>query len=135
MRPPIDRVLERHAERLGLDAEVRESIRAIAESGRSEEDAQRDHLEALSTELRGALGADAPDESKVMELADRIGTIETERRKQRLRTMLRIRALLTPEQRAELVKIHEEKGPRRGPRHGPRWGPPGGPRGEGPPRP
>jgi Spy/CpxP family protein refolding chaperone len=44
----------------------------------------------------------------VMEKAEAIGGAETALQKERLRTMLAIRALLTPEQRRELVRIHEE---------------------------
>ena len=40
--------------------------------------------------------------------ADEIGRAETALKKERLRTMLAIRALLTSEQRRELVRIHEE---------------------------
>ena len=53
--------------------------------------------------------------------------------KHRLSTLLAVRALLTPEQRAELTRIREEtRGERRGrggPRRGPRP-PPGSGRGE-----
>ena len=44
-----------------------------------------------------------------MQWADRIGAAETELKKQRLRTMLEVRALLSPEQRQKLVKIFEER--------------------------
>ncbi len=42
------------------------------------------------------------------ETADAIGAAETALQKERLRTMLAVRALLTSDQRRELVKIHEE---------------------------
>jgi Spy/CpxP family protein refolding chaperone len=56
-----------------------------------------------------------------MQWADRVGAAETELKKQRLRTMLEVRALLSPEQRQKLVKIFEE---RRARRHGFGDGPP-----------
>jgi Spy/CpxP family protein refolding chaperone len=59
--------------------------------------------------MRRLLGQDRPDEAAVMQQAERIGALEIELHKQRLRTMLRIRALLTPEQRRELVTIHGER--------------------------
>jgi Spy/CpxP family protein refolding chaperone len=43
-----------------------------------------------------------------MKLADQIGAAETALDKHRLATLLQIRNLLTPEQRRELVRIHEE---------------------------
>ena len=43
-----------------------------------------------------------------MRQADAIGALEIEEHKNWLRAMLRIRGLLTPEQRAELVRMREE---------------------------
>ena len=107
-RPGIERILERNAERLHLDAATRERIRALAETGREQSEPQREALHALHDEMHALLTSDAPDSAAVLAKADEIGRAETELQKQRLRTMLAIRALLTPEQRRELVKIHEE---------------------------
>jgi hypothetical protein len=48
-----------------------------------------------------------------MKQAEAIGELELEERKNRLRATLRIRALLTPEQREELVQIRKEERGRR----------------------
>ena len=72
--------------------------------------------------MRKLLDQEAPDLNGILRQADRIGAIETELNKLRLRTMLRIRGLLTPEQRQELVRIHEERRRERG--HGDPPGPP-----------
>lgn len=120
--PPMERVLERHAERLGLDDETRERIGAISDETHAAAEPLLEQLHELREQLHEALSAETPEESQVMSLADRIGAAETEARKLRLRSMLRIRALLSPAQREELVKIHEEMRERRG-RLGPqrRW--------------
>jgi Spy/CpxP family protein refolding chaperone len=102
-------VLEKHAERLGLDAESRAEIRRIADASREAEEAHRDRLRELREQMREILRQDTPDEDAVMRQADEIGAAETAEQKHRLRTMLEIRALLTPAQRAELVKIFEER--------------------------
>lgn len=140
--PPFEQVLERHAERLGLDDAARARVRAIADAARPEGDRLRNELEDRQREMRELLGADAPDEAAVLAQADRIGAAETALQKQRLRTMLEIRAILTPEQRAELVKIHAERKERwreRKMRGGRDAGPPGPPpdddAGEAPPPP
>jgi Spy/CpxP family protein refolding chaperone len=65
--------------------------------------------------MRRLLDGESPKLDDVMQWADRIGAAETELKKRRLRTMLEIRALLTPEQRQKLVQIFEE---RRGHRNG-----------------
>jgi len=106
--PPLDRILDRHADRLGLDDAVSERVRAMAAESREEADAIHAKLEALHTELRATLDADEPDEDRVMDLAEEIGEVKTEGSKNRLSTMLRIRAELTPEQRQTLVEIREE---------------------------
>lgn len=126
-RPPLDDVLERHAGRLGLDERTRTEVRGIADAAREESRDVEAGLRTLHDEMRKLLDQEAPDLDGVLRQADRIGASETELSKLRLRTMLRIRGLLTPEQRQELVRIHEERRRKRG--QGP---PPGSPPPPGP---
>jgi Spy/CpxP family protein refolding chaperone len=111
--PPFERILERHAERLGLDDATRAKIREVADAGRDARNAQQKQLHALRDELRALLSVDAPVESEVLAKAEEIGRVETGLEKERLRSMLAIRALLTPAQRSELVEIHRERRERR----------------------
>ena len=108
-RPPLDELLERHAERLGLDAGTLARIRAVEDASHPEHERLADALHALRREMRERLGEDAPDRDAVMQLADRIGAAETALDKHRLATLLEIRALLTPAQRQELKRIFEER--------------------------
>jgi Spy/CpxP family protein refolding chaperone len=108
-KPPLDALLERHAERLGLGAEALAKIRAAADASRPEHERLEGELHALRLEMRALLSEDAPDPDAVMQLADRIGAAETALDRHRLATLLEIRKLLTPEQRRELVRIHEER--------------------------
>ena len=111
--PPIEHVLERHAGELGLDADTRAAIRAIAAKARLDERPASEELRTLHEQMRTLLEGDSPKLDDVMQWADRIGAAETELKKSRLRTMLEIRTLLTPEQRQKLVKIFEERRGRR----------------------
>jgi len=120
--PPFDDVLERNAGRLGLDERTRSEIRGIADAAREESRGAEAGLRALHDEMRKLLDQEAPELDGVLRQADRIGATETELSKLRLRTMIRIRGLLTPEQRQELVRIHEERRRERG--HGDPPGPP-----------
>jgi Spy/CpxP family protein refolding chaperone len=106
--PPPDAFVEWHAERLGLDEETREKIRAIANDARRASEAGRARLDAAHERLRALLDEDEPDEAAVLEQADVIGALESEERRRRLAAMLAIRSLLSDEQRAELVRIREE---------------------------
>ena len=108
-RPPLDALLERHAERLGLDAATLEKIRAIGDASRPEHERLAGELHALRLEMHEHLDEDAPDRDAVMALADRIGAAETALDKHRLGTLLEIRALLSPTQRQELVRIFDER--------------------------
>jgi Spy/CpxP family protein refolding chaperone len=108
-RPPLDALLERHAERLGLDAATLDKIRAIGAASRPEHELLANEVHKLRLEMRELLGEDAPERDTVMALADRIGAAETLLDKHRLGTLLEIRALLTPAQRQELVQIFDER--------------------------
>jgi Spy/CpxP family protein refolding chaperone len=107
--PPIDRLLGEHAEELGLDAATLEQVEGIAAAAHEQEQPLRDALHGEREKLRALLDQDAPDEEAVMQQVESIGAAETELHKQRLRTMLAVRALLTPEQRQGLVRIFEER--------------------------
>jgi Spy/CpxP family protein refolding chaperone len=107
-RPGIERILERNAERLHLDDATRAKIRALAEAGRESSRPLREQVGRLHDEMHALLSSDTPDSNAVMAKAEEIGRAETAVQKERLRTMLAIRALLTVDQRRELVRIHEE---------------------------
>lgn len=125
--PPLDDVLERNAERLGLDERARAEIRSLADAAREESRGVETGLRTLHDEMRKLLDQETPDLDGVLRQADRIGAAETELSKLRLRTMLRIRGLLTPEQRQELVRIHEERRREHGHDAPPGFPPPPGP--------
>lgn len=106
---PDGGLLREHADALGLDQETRETIRTIVAESHEASEELRDELRGLHREMKGLLSQDVPDEDAVMQLADRIGVVETSLHKRRLAAMLRIRAELTPEQRAELARLREEE--------------------------
>jgi Spy/CpxP family protein refolding chaperone len=115
--PHPGRFIERHAERLGLDAETLEAIQKISDESRERGEELRIELRDAHRAMRDLLSGEAPDEPAVLQQAESIGELELEERKNRLRAMIRIRGLLTPEQREELMRMREELGPRgrRGP--------------------
>jgi Spy/CpxP family protein refolding chaperone len=113
----LDRMLERDAERIGLDAATLARVRAIADAARLESEPLEEKREALHREMRATLDQAAPELDAVMRQADQIGTVDTELRKLHLKTLLEIRALLTPAQREALVRIHDERRAARGHRH------------------
>jgi Spy/CpxP family protein refolding chaperone len=122
--PGPEHLIEENADRLGIDDDTRDAIRKIAEASRERSDALSERLHAAHEEMRHLLDADEPDEDAVMAQAEAIGALHVDKHKNRLRALLEIRALLTPEQRQELVKLREEMGPPPWHRHRMRPGPP-----------
>ena len=108
--------LERLVEELGLDAPTLAQVDALLDASRAKKRTLRRQLREAREQMHGLLAAEEPQEAELLEQADRIGALRTELRKERLKTMLRVRALLSPEQRARLLE-RLNKGPRRG-RHG-----------------
>lgn len=118
-RPPrdadaqSDRFIEGQAERLGLDDKTRAAIRTIADASRTLEEALRADLHTAYAQMRTLLSQELPDEAAVMQQADTIGALKLAESKNRLQAMLRIRALLTPAQRQELIQRQGEARGRR----------------------
>jgi Spy/CpxP family protein refolding chaperone len=100
--------LEEHAAQLGLDDGTRGAIDEIVDESQERARELRRELRGLHREMRDLLSQETPDEVAVMQQAEAIGQAETELHKYRLQTLIKIRALLTDEQRAELSRIREE---------------------------
>lgn len=103
--------LEEHATRLGLNQETQDAIRKIIDESQDESRDLFQKLREARLKMRDLLSQDTPDDTAVMRQAEVLGPIETETRKHRLGTMLRILSLLTPEQRQELRRIRKESMP------------------------
>ncbi len=116
--PPGPR-LERLVEELGLDERTLAQVDAIIDASRTKERTLRRQLREAGKQMRSLLEEEDPRETELLEQVDVIGGLRTELRKEQLKTMLRVRALLSQEQRAKLLEQFN-KSPRRG-RHGFGW--------------
>ncbi len=119
--PSLADIIDRQAERLGLDAATKAKVDEVVDAAQPEMEKLRERLQKENQTMGELLAQDAPALDTVMKQADAIGNSETELQKLRLRTLLKVRALLTPEQRAELLKMQQDRRGHRGPRPG---GPP-----------
>ena len=99
---------EEYAERLGLEAGTLAAIGAIAEAAHLQSKTLRTELHQAYAQMRALLSQALPDEFAVMQQADAISALDLAERKNRLQAMLRIRALLTPAQRQELIRLEGE---------------------------
>jgi Spy/CpxP family protein refolding chaperone len=100
--------IEENAEALDLDEETLSAIRSIVEESKDRGDQLHSKLRELHKGMKALLAQDSPDESAVMQQVDSIGAAEVEMQRHRLGTMLKIRALLTPEQREEMTRLRED---------------------------
>jgi Spy/CpxP family protein refolding chaperone len=106
---PLSRI-ESRIETLDLDSETRNAIYAILDEARATHREHRSEVREAKEGLRALLEQDEPDEGAVMEQAEVIGALRTEARKHGLRTLLKVHALLTPEQRASLRETMRDRG-------------------------
>ena len=98
-------LIERNAKRLGVDEATVKKMRATMDASKAANDKLRKQVEGEQVALRKLMEQDVPDEAAVMAHADKIGALIAEQRKTALRAVLKVRGMLTPEQRAELAKI------------------------------
>jgi Spy/CpxP family protein refolding chaperone len=108
-----DRFIAEYAERLGLEPQTLATLRTLVEASRAQAETLRLELRQAYAQMRALLSQEMPSEAAVMQQADAIGALELAARKQRLQVMLQIRALLTPAQRQELVRLQETWNTRR----------------------
>ena len=109
-----ERFIAEHAEQLDLPQETLTAIRTIVEAARGSQETRRVALRRAYAQMRALLSQEVPNEATVMQQVETINALELAARKQRLQVMLRIRALLTPAQRQELVRLQEAWHTRRG---------------------
>jgi Spy/CpxP family protein refolding chaperone len=100
--------IEENAEALDLDDETRSAIRSIVAESKDAGDELHSKVRELHKGMKALLSQGTPDESAVMKQVDAIGVAEVEMHRHRLGTMLKIRALLTPEQREEMTRLRED---------------------------
>jgi Spy/CpxP family protein refolding chaperone len=103
--PPHEARLEHLVESIGLDEKTLTEVYKVIDASKAEHRELRRKLREVHDRMHSLLEQKEPDEAAVMAQADTIGALETEIQKQRLRTVLQVRALLTPEQRAKLLEL------------------------------
>jgi Spy/CpxP family protein refolding chaperone len=98
---------ERFQRDLQLTAEQIARIEEVFQASLPELRQQKHELDRLETQLSRLIDTSA-DEDAVMTEADRVEKVRTGLSKCRTRMLVRIRRVLTPEQRAKLAELHQE---------------------------
>jgi len=103
--------LDRQIQQLHLPAQTQSAVDAVIAQSRTQQDALRDQIRAAHDSMKSLLEQDTPDENAVMAQADSIGRLMTQQRKNDLHTVIQVRSLLSPDQRAQLdQQIQERRG-------------------------
>jgi len=101
-------LMERYAEQIGLDEAEIAAIRQAVRASHPEMMALHEEMRAARAKLGELLQQESPDSASVMAQAEVLNSLEGKMLELRLRKTLEIRGMLTPEQRAELVRILDE---------------------------
>ena len=98
---------EKFQQELQLTAEQISHIEETFQSSLPEFREQKQTLDRLEGDLSKLIDASA-DEAAVMQQADRVEEVRSALAKARTRMLVRIRKVLTPEQRVKLATLHQE---------------------------
>ncbi|MGH7803414.1 MAG: Spy/CpxP family protein refolding chaperone [Candidatus Binatia bacterium] len=100
--------IREHLGELGLSAEQQKKVDAIYDAAKKDR-GSRGQLGGEYKKLHELLDAEKPDPKAVNAQVDKIGAMKTEHHKAMLKTLLAVRAELTPEQRAKLKEMKASK--------------------------
>ncbi|MDH5492796.1 MAG: hypothetical protein OEY14_12655 [Myxococcales bacterium] len=95
--------LARLIDSLELAPATREAARALLLEAASRKEALERERAGAANALHARLSAESPDEEELVGMARALGQLETELRVHRITTLLRLRALLSAEERALLA--------------------------------
>ena len=105
--PPPERQLDDPIQQLKLSPEQRQQIRAIREEMRDERAAVNQRRREANQALDDALDADQPDEALVEQRLRELAAAQAAQMRINTLTEVRIRRVLTPEQRAVLRELRQ----------------------------
>jgi len=109
-------VLHHILNQLNLSADQRTSINGILAAQRQNVEAARQQMLAARQTLLQTINADVFNEAKVREAANAMSALEADRAVATARLLHDVRAVLTPEQQAQLQQALRQPSPQRGPR-------------------
>lgn len=113
--------LEGLVEKLGLDEATLAAVDAVLDASRDRGRKLRRNLREAHDQMRGMLDASSPDEAAIFAQIDVISGLQGDLEKNRLGTLIRVRALLSPEARGRLLESMKKRPSRR---RRPEGGPP-----------
>ncbi|WP_072623154.1 Spy/CpxP family protein refolding chaperone [Spirulina major] len=98
----------RFAEQLGLSDAQRSEIEAIHSQAKADSEAMRTQMQAAHEQMQTLMASDATD-AALRQRHDQMQALHQEMGDRRFETMLAIRNVLTPEQRAQMQELKENR--------------------------
>jgi len=103
--------LESLVEELGLEEAKLEQVDEILDASRTRGREIRRELRQAHERMRGLLEASAPDEGAIFAQVDVISSLQGDQEKNRLGTLIRVRALLSEDERGRLLDKMKRRPP------------------------
>jgi Spy/CpxP family protein refolding chaperone len=108
------RLVERNAEQLELDEKTIAAVQELAAEVSARDEKLNGQMREERLKLRDLLDEALPEETALMKQAAAVSSLAADMQKHQMQTSLRVRKLLTPEQRTELMELRKNvKQPRR----------------------
>ena len=99
-------------QQLNLTPDQQQRIQSIMQASRSEKEGLRQQMQQAKQQLRSLASGNA-SESQLRQQYQRVQSVQQQMSNHRFETMLKIRAELTPEQRAQMAQLMEQQKERR----------------------
>jgi Spy/CpxP family protein refolding chaperone len=107
------RLMKKKAEQLGLTEETVAKIDAAIKAGTAEEEKLREQSMTAIGELNEILAKNLPSEKELMAASDKVGENASKSRALKMRSVIEMRSLLTPEQLEKFMEIRKKVSARR----------------------
>ncbi len=101
------RLVERNAQRLALDEKAIAAVQELAAEATAQEEKLNKQLREERLKLRDLLNEELPEAAVLMKQAATVSGLGLDVQKHQLETTLRVRKLLTPEQRTQLMELRK----------------------------
>ncbi len=101
--------LEKMKEHLQLSDAQAEQIKAIKNEARENSENYRENLKRIKEELKALKRSDNPDMRSINNKIDEASTYKAQIEKVRAASKMKVRQILTPEQRSKMDAFHDEK--------------------------
>ncbi len=107
------RLMKKNAKEIGLSEATVAKIDAAIEAGKAEEEKLREQGRTAIGELNEILAKNLPSEKELMAASGKAGEIASKSRVLKMKSVLEIRSLLTPEQLEKFMEIRKKATARR----------------------